>query len=546
MTSNNKHLNLVLWILGLGLGLGLSLGCQKNSDTHSYSIGNKNFNSSNLNPINTDELTTQTTITVTNLKGEALAGAQVLIGMSANDPFENNFVRTNINGQAIIDNNQWTNQPVTINYPGYNRVTFYGVNPGQHTYQLRPVVYSGKYELKGRTTDFGKLVSRDDKADFGLVIQSLTRNDLFSFDLGMIVSKEQDTLSVAGYSVRIPSNVSLPRQVESYFIDLTIDKPSYRTYFEMPGTKKMYALRGQFPFNRIVNEFRNNTPFQALINQFNFLGGSIRDVEITSNHQMDIPVNEIVFGNPIKVKLSPSMTQTMNQKTLLTITANEKDGYIFPSDLKKFDNPNGTMNLKTSELGSKYVIAILKRSEDFYATKAKQAAIALSMKPILANSKEIEINQQLDLIAQPEGNLDGWMQNTIMSKLPGVEPIGTYAKLTRHQNFGSNVENVNVLWEAYAPIWVLGMKLPIWPTDNGFSNMSGNSEYSDNSDYSSSEFEIDTAVSEYHRWEVTYIGSDVIPEGNNNRSSPLSLPVVPLGPQLADYATHISYNNKDF
>ena len=43
-----------------------------------------------------------------------------------------------------------------------------------------------------------------------------------------------DEIRVAGQKLGVPSNISLPKQKESYIITITIDKPIYRMYFNRP------------------------------------------------------------------------------------------------------------------------------------------------------------------------------------------------------------------------------------------------------------------------------------------------------------------------
>lgn len=476
-----------------------------NNQTPHYSI------SQNLNSAEG-----QSTFTIQDTLGQPLIGAEVLVGMSLNNPFPNNFLTTDIRGQIIIPSN-WSEQPVTISYPGFIRTTYFGVNPGDHIFQLRNSTPTAKYELKGKTTNFGRLNNDDNVADFGLVMQSLTRNELFSFDLGMILSSEMDTLNlsaiIGGFDAKIPSNVTFPHQVENYVFDLTFDKPIYRTYFKTKGKKQTYAIHGRFPFSQVVDQFKNKTPFPALINYFEFVSGSIRTVDLQGNQSLDIPVNEITFADPIKVKTTP----VANDKTLITLSASETDGYIYPTDMKKIDGASKTVNFKTGNFGSKLLISALKRTSDFYAAADEEKQMAISVTLVPVKSKEIVQATPLDLIPPPTGDVVTWKE-TLPSKQAGVEPLATYAVLSHAQRFGPTSQNVEKVWEAYAPRWVPEMSLPEWPEHKAS--------------------ELYSAAEEFNSWEVTYIGSD-------NSNSEVG-GVVSLGPDLVKFATHISYNKAEF
>ena len=76
------------------------------------------------------------------------------------------------------------------------------------------------------------------------------------FDIGWMVSPEYDVLKVLGREIAIPSNVAMPRQEESYFFPITLDKPNFRMFVRRPGNYEFLTLHAQFPLNRVADDFR--------------------------------------------------------------------------------------------------------------------------------------------------------------------------------------------------------------------------------------------------------------------------------------------------
>ena len=116
-----------------------------------------------------------------------------------------------------------------------------------------PAALSGFTEIAGTTTNYSNIKDKDGVVDFSLVIPAMTVDELMNFELSRIVSPENDTLNILSKELQVPSNLSLPRQVESYFLSFTLDKPEFRSYVREMGQYNLYALQGTFPLKKVID-----------------------------------------------------------------------------------------------------------------------------------------------------------------------------------------------------------------------------------------------------------------------------------------------------
>lgn len=462
----------------------------------------------------------QPLIEVTDLDGSPLQGALVLFGPRVGQPFQNNLLETNSAGQALAPTGWNSPMSVSVQYPGKMKVTYTNVLPRNLKFQLRPLSKNRRIELSGQTSGFGPL-KRDNVADFGLVISGLTRRDLFSFSMDKIISPESDVIDVAGFESKVPSNLTFPKQRETYVIPVTIEKERYRMYFDEPGTKKIYALHGKFPFKEVVDKIRTKAPFVTLINHFEFNSASLRDIVVTKPTVAHLPVNEINFTTRHTI-VPPRIP---SDRIMLALSLFERDGHLYPADMHKVER-NQPFSLKGLTHSPLYFLSLVARSSDFHNQgDDPQEAISAEFLPQSQNHTP----QFVDLIPPPTPTSSGWMtQPPSYSK--SVLPLSTYS--VHSTLYASGKQAVAIRdWEVYSEGWVDSAELPDW------SHLGGRQQ----------EDEIDSLVAELdseptlysgkQKWEVTYIGT--------NQKLPIPKSGF-MGPDVIDYTTHISYNSFEY
>lgn len=446
-------------------------------------------------------------ITVTNLEGQPLENAKILIGSKLNQPFENNFFSTDKEGHTILDS-QWV-QPasVTVGFPGYMKVTYFMVQPQSLNFKLQPLVNNPRIELSGFTNNFGSL-KQDNKADFGLVMQAVSKSDLFSFNINKLISPEFDSLTFGSFSAPVPSNITFPRQRESYVIPIDLSKENYRLYFKDKGIKRLYALHGQFPFRETIDQFRKRDRSTNIINSFNIVSGTMREVEILGPTQLNIPVDEMKFDYKETV-IPPTIPQNTN---MITVSLFEKDGLLYPTDMKKAINGK-PFTLKSINHSNRVFISLLANLEGNRPDGSYDEASSVEF----VNQSPSHTPNFLNIISQPtplgkDSNVWGWTaQNPEVKK--DILPLATYSVFSKVIKDGKS-KKVQREWEVYTSKWSNNVELPEWPEEG-----------------------LDEEIVEARRWDVAYIGSVL----------PLPIPEnAGLGPDVSSYMTHVSANSVEY
>ena len=198
----------------------------------------------------------QALITVMDSAGQPLQ-AEVLIGTGLNDPFTNNLIQTDAKGQAVAPKEWSAELPVTVRSAGYVAITYLQQAPHSLTFKMRKAPMPQRIVLSGTTKGY-PIKDYDDQIDFGLIIKGMSKSELLAFDINKVISSDNDSFSVAGQNAEVPSNISLPRQKESYYLPVTIEKNSYRLFMNEPGPQKIIALHGRFPFKKVIDSLRSN------------------------------------------------------------------------------------------------------------------------------------------------------------------------------------------------------------------------------------------------------------------------------------------------
>lgn len=475
----------------------LSISCSKDEQPR-----RQNVFSEGLQGLIQNWQTASTQFKVVDTNGKALAGAQVLIGMAVNQPFTENFMATGPDGLVTAPAAWTTPQAVTISAPGYVRATFLEQTPKGQTFTLRPAVAPQILSLTGQTTGY-KVKDYDGFVDFGIVIPALTRQTLFNFDIAAFISPESDTISVIGRSIDIPKNIALPRQSESYFFDIELDKPDYSLSFRNPGERMVYVARGQFPLDDVINEVRDGKEFYELTNFLSLKGGALRKVDVQNDMAVNLPVNELNYSSSRQVK-GPAFKA---DEVVLSAALADWKGWYYPTDVKLLEaNKTRAMTIATG--GNPTLISILKRKDEMSLTSntdrlsAHMASfdngitpffLPLMEKPVVQNA----FNFKVQPVAATATIFEG-AQFSVLSKVTSMTVSG------------KNLDVLENIWEVYAPKWMTDTTVPQWPGE--------------------------AAPSGRLRWEVTLTG---LPSQNANQN-------VELGPKWLEAATHATRSSQDF
>jgi hypothetical protein len=430
--------------------------------------------------------------------GQPISGAQVLIGMSQGQPLANNFLTTGKDGHFAAPAGWTTPQTVTVTSPGFVRVSYLAQKPTGQDFIIRHQIGKAQYNLTGTTPGI-KPVSGSGICDFSVVIPALRREDLLHFDINKFISPKLDTISILGQDVSIPSNVTLPKQDQSYIFPITIEKPKFTISFDTLGVHKVYAMHGQFPFNDVVDKIRGGSSFYEVINEFNMINGGLVDATIAGPTQsLNIPITSITFDQPVKVQ-APSIA---DDEAILAAAVTEQNGYYIPTDVKQLTS-QGQAQLKTMKgAGASKWVSVRKKKDP----KAEQTGITAAIADLTAGATP----DLLPLLANPTVVSAQEIKVETQSAPSHLEAAATYATLSGLQTTGSGdtaVTTETLAWEVFAPGWVTEIKLPQWPGE--------------------------AAATGSQRWAVALLGA------------PVHTPV-DLGPALLQAVTHVTRSTQDF
>lgn len=441
-------------------------------------------------------------IRILNQNGEPVAGAQILIGQVQGNPFRDNFVTTNSAGQATVSNSWRTPAAVTVDAPGYIRQTLLAQSPGNMIIKLNPAPLVQQAELRGTVTQL-PVVDGDKLIDFALVMPAVTKADLLTFDMGQVISPYTDTMSAAGQTSEVPSNISIPRQRESYFISVTLNKPAYRLKVPNLGQKKFVTARGRFVFKDVVKELRDGTPFHELINHFTIHAGSIRDVTVIDQiTQIDLPGNELQFTNTVPVRTANANSDEVQ----IVLAASDYSGSMIPTDVKRATHGQ-PLNMQTLPGRQAYIVNVIKKQSEMMSNAPGADRMSASLTPYSAGHNP----SLLPLIANPSisAGANYVINLPAAPAVGGINPTATAAAISDLVEVKEGNKTITLAvkrWEVLGSGWNQQITLPQWALGE---------------------------TNRRKRVEVKYIGS------NSSKSTDID-------DRLINNATHVTHASSDF
>lgn len=388
--------------------------------------------------------------------------AEVMIGTAENHPFPHNIFKTDEGGE-IEKPLEWSQElPVTIHSTGYVLTTHMPVSPSHH--KVLPV-YSRKQEkpvsVGGRVSGYGRIRNGDKMVDFSLVLPALTRKQLINLDTSSLLSPEEDTLDLPfSYQLGIPSNLSIPRQRESYkFFPVRLNKPNYRFVTREHGPKRMTALRGRFPIQETVSAFRDGKQLLEIVNYIMFLSGGQLDVDVQGSVKREnIRVNEWKLDKKFYVR-APQYGQ--NQAMLSLSLMENVHGEMLPMDIKMIESQEVKKLKSRQSNNNQYTLSVLLNKGDTLEDQLNfnQASLVLNK-----TSEEVRPTF-LNMIEPPK------MEGSVLTLSPpeaieGVFPVATYLILAQVESSPEMTNGVSVktyLWEVFHRSWIAQISLPDVP-----------------------------------------------------------------------------------
>jgi hypothetical protein len=314
-------------------------------------------------------------------------------------------------------------------------------------------------EIRGNVTGL-PVVDGDKLIDFALAMPLMKKSELLGLDLSQVISPYNDTISAAGQKISVPSNISLPKQRESYIIGITLDKGLYRLKTPTYGNKKLVTIRGRFVFKSVVDQFRAGKAFYEVLNDFSFYGGGVADASVLNPvTNVNIPGNALTFNGQVQVNAVPANADEVP----VVLAASEMDGYMIPTDVKR-TAAGKTTTLQVLPNQPTYIVSAVKRQSEFMANTPGADRISASSVPYAPNMQ----NKLLPLVANPSIT----SRDNYVITLPaapttdGITPVATTAIISDLvESRAGDVTVVSAIhkWEVVGGGWSSQINLPKWP-----------------------------------------------------------------------------------
>ncbi len=493
----------------VGLLAGPNIGCSKQSPQIQKSEQKLN---------ETEELASRGPsaqagqILVTDLAGQPVAGAQIMIGQRISEPFAGNIIVTDKSGHAPIPASWTTSLPVTVEAKGFVRTTFFARTPEDTRHlkvRVRPVADSS-IELKGETQGYGK-IRNDGWLDLGLVLPTMSRGQLAAIHITDVFAREIDVLSVLGNQQRIPSNLAVPTQTKTYMIPLQFSKPLYRQYFPAPGAYRVQAIHARVNIADMVGELRRGASILELVNRFSFTEVGIKNVTVKKGTtETPLPINETKLASTLDF-VAPNFDANLDLFTMV-MARSESDYFI--SDIKKLGPGERAKLTAPSGPGSRGLLMHLMRNrtkdpgDALRGASSATMSLAISAPTVGMTPEFLEIvpapvrASQTRLKLSPPRNFLGLLNSMTYVVLSKVEPIGA-------DNY--KLEKTSPEWELYVNDWTTNVDLPEMPS--GLPSMKAGQM----------------------RWEASFVGQ---PNESDRPQAP--------GPEGFEKATHVTRSAVDF
>lgn len=428
-------------------------------------------------------------IRIVNTDGQPVSGATVIIGNEVGDD-TGRTLETDVNGFFEIPSDWKSLRPVSIRARNYIPTSFLMVEPQEVELQIHREDSKRYYEVKGNAVGFED-IKKDGKVDVALVYPALNRRELLQFDISSVISPETDKIKVITETVGIPSNLSLPKQQESYILPIKLDKPEYRMFVRKPGSYRVTANHGQFPLKRVIKDIQGGKSIFDVINHFKFKSAGQMEITVTEDMVgQDISVNQMKFDETVEM-----VAPTLPDKTgVVTAAMINQGGLFFPTDIKGLKSgETAKLNIPSGSNSSAHVLSLLTHEPEksyfdgiddafggkndisnmlqFFAHSfdlnvddtqpAQNTGVSLTFLP----ASTLVTPQFLDIVAEPVKLDDRRFAMNRPSALADVQPVATYLILSEVVSAagGDNdfaAEKRFRIWESFQTGWPSEITLP--------------------------------------------------------------------------------------
>lgn len=462
-------------------------------------------NTSNPQKNETIEANESQVIQISNDQGHSIPDARLLLGDT--DATGSNWLATNEKGQVAIPTTWTQQQDVTVEAPGYVRITIKDQAPKPVNVVLRKKSQVPSLSMKGTVTGI-TTKDKDGYVDFAIALDSMTKKDLLNFNINKIVSPWTEKISVMGFEFPIPQNIFVPRQKESYILTVTLQKPWFNLFYDSYGKKSIYTLQGKFPMKKVISELQDKKPYYELVNLFDFSSsGQLSYDFLNTTTQPTV--------NSAQIKLDKDYTVTAPKvdtgQVALGISAFKENGSYQPLDVK-YMHSEQTVKFKSTSTTTPFFIGVVKNNTEFEGDTANAERMSVSIDapsttmnylPLMNQPTWVSAtNLQIDLPTVSQNDFEDQGMVVVVSEMQSITlPDG---KVTKYKI---------PVWEVHTSQWSPYLAIP----------------------------NIDSPNSTPKRVEVTLLAKKV---DNSGQQNPLT--IISTHEERVETSTHLTKSARDY
>lgn len=441
---------------------------------------------------------------VVNENLEALENVRILIGSAPGQPFPNNELQTDAQGLAVAPPSWILPEMVTLLKPGHIPTTYANLAPQHRRLVVKTLPLRPKIEVSGEATQL-PVRNRDGIGDFAFVLPGLSTQQVLGFSISNVLNPDKDIIKVSGNDIAVPANLSLPQQTERYsIISITMDKPQFRVQVEKLGKQSLFAIRGQFPFRKVVDEFRAGKSFVDVLNEFSIqAGGWVEPLILGKTSGLQINSSQI----PFKLSAQVQAPRIAPDEIILNASLIRQNEVWYPSDVKSLESGK-VQSLVYPDQSTPHLLSLLKKENEVLVGPGSDRLSAVFV--AFQNNSKPEF---LPLLPNPRvQDWSRWQMQT-PTLLQGMNSTGSFATLSQvtyvTDKSGKKIlrEILTPAWQVYSPEWITSLELPDLPQLE--------------------------PKSPTRRWTISYLAS-------SQNQMPES------GPELFEKSSHISTSSQDF
>ncbi len=437
--------------------------------------------------------------------GQVIPSVRVLVGASstANNP----WLVPDATGHLDLPAN-WTNlADLTVEAPGFIRLTLKDQTPGPLNLKLKKKSQLPQFSLKGTATGVNTK-DKDGFVDFAIMLDSLNKSDVLNFNISKVISPWTEIVSVFGFEFPIPQNIFLPKQKESYFFTITLQKPWFNLFYDTYGTKSLYALRGKFPLRKVLGELQNKVPYVELINDFDMSSAGRVDYGFTSTTNTPVvDSTQISLDQNYTIK-APQVDAT---QVVIGISSFKEKNFYQPMDVKYMQSQESVV-FKSIKTATPYFIGVLKNKDELMGDNALVERMSISIDTPRTTANYLPLTKDPTWASANELQVD--LPSMVDS---GFTEQGLVVVVSELQNLtlpdGRVLKYKIPIWEVHSARWSSTVQLP----------------------------ELDSASTTPKRVEVTLLAREV---DNSGQQNPVT--IVSSHEERVETATHLTKSARDY